>query len=276
LEDGGKTLLTINGSFHRGIEGIIDGQIELRRNAMRIGIGAAVACVFALSMGLTPTAQGRPSYAITRNNDCSACHTTEVTGRMEVTGQDLLTDLGTQLDGNIRGPLKTFQATPGEIVTLSVKVLDGNARFAVQLKDFEKGGRLKDPNNHLIWSEANGPGNVWTRQQGGNPPYFTKDNGSNGGISGSITPATHTFDLLIEPGTPLDFYERVFAVPGRRVSFERVYQEEHFYVQVLCPFELAGDLNEDCRVDFTDFALMAANWLTDCFLAPTDPACVPK
>lgn len=243
---------------------------------MRIGIGAAVACVFALITGLSPTAQGRPSYATTRNNDCSSCHTTQVTGRMEVTGQDVLIDLGTQLDGNVRGPLKTFQAAPGQIVSLAVNVLDGNTMFAVQLKDLEKGGRLNNPGNHLIWSEANGPDNVWTRQQGGSPPYFTKDNGSNGGISGSVTPATYTFDLLIEPDTPLDFYELVFAVPGRRGSFDRVYQEERFYIQVLCSFELAGDLNEDCRVDFTDFALMAANWLTDCLLDPTDPACVPR
>jgi hypothetical protein len=195
---------------------------------------------------------------------------------MEVTGQDVLMDIGTQIDGNIRGPLKTFQAAPGKIVTLSVNVLDGNNTFAVQLKDFEKSGRLNDSANRLIWTEANGPGNVWTRQEMGNPPYFTKDNGNNGGISGAVTPATYSFDLLIESGTPLDVYELVFAVPGRRTSFGRVYQEERFYLEVTCPFEIAGDLNDDCRVDFTDLALMAANWLTDCFLDDTDPACVPK
>ena len=243
---------------------------------MRVGIGVITVCVLALGWGLTDVAEGRPSYATTRNNMCSACHTREVTGRMEVTGQDVLMDIGTQLDGNIRGPLKTFRAAPGKIVTLSVNVLDGNTMFAVQLKDFEKGGRLNDSANRLIWTEANGPGNVWTRQEMGNPPYFTKDNGNNGGISGSVTPATYTFDLLIESGTPLDVYELVFAVPGRRTSFGRVYQEERFYLEVVCPFEITGDLNDDCRVDFTDFALMAANWLTDCFLDPTDPACVPK
>ena len=35
-----------------------------------------------------------------------------------------------------------------------------------------------------------------------------------------------------------------------------------------------GDLNLDCRVDFVDFALMAGNWLLDCLLEPSDPACL--
>lgn len=44
----------------------------------------------------------------------------------------------------------------------------------------------------------------------------------------------------------------------------------------ICLFDLAGDLNNDCKVDFSDFAVMAANWLIDCNIDPNDPACVPK
>ncbi len=43
-----------------------------------------------------------------------------------------------------------------------------------------------------------------------------------------------------------------------------------------CMFVLAGDLNDDCTVDFYDFAIMAANWLIDCDTNPSDPACAPK
>ncbi len=43
-----------------------------------------------------------------------------------------------------------------------------------------------------------------------------------------------------------------------------------------CLYVLAGDLNDDCKVDFSDFALLAANWLIDCNIDPNDPACVPK
>jgi hypothetical protein len=43
-----------------------------------------------------------------------------------------------------------------------------------------------------------------------------------------------------------------------------------------CDYALSGDLNDDCRIDFDDFAKMASNWLIDCFTDPNNPACVPK
>ena len=43
-----------------------------------------------------------------------------------------------------------------------------------------------------------------------------------------------------------------------------------------CLYALVGDLNDDCRVDFSDFAMMVTNWLIDCDLYPEDPACIPK
>lgn len=44
----------------------------------------------------------------------------------------------------------------------------------------------------------------------------------------------------------------------------------------VCQYVLSGDMNDDCKVSFYDFALMAANWLIDCNIDPTNPACVPK
>ncbi len=43
-----------------------------------------------------------------------------------------------------------------------------------------------------------------------------------------------------------------------------------------CLFELAGDINHDCRVDLLDFMVMASHWLTDCQTLPLDPACIPR
>ena len=43
-----------------------------------------------------------------------------------------------------------------------------------------------------------------------------------------------------------------------------------------CQYLLVGDLNDDCRIDLADLAKMAANWLIDCRLNPTDPECIPK
>ncbi len=36
-----------------------------------------------------------------------------------------------------------------------------------------------------------------------------------------------------------------------------------------------GDLNVDCKVTLEDLRLMAANWLLDCLMDPTDPRCLP-
>ena len=44
----------------------------------------------------------------------------------------------------------------------------------------------------------------------------------------------------------------------------------------LCQYVLAGDLNNDCKVDMLDFVIMANNWLVDCYADPNNPSCVPK
>ena len=69
-----------------------------------------------------------------------------------------------------------------------------------------------------------------------------------------------------------------------------------------CDYVLAGDVNDDCRVDsqdlhlvveqwlkvngidldyvgtidLYDFAILAKNWLIDCYVEPNNPACEPK
>lgn len=41
-----------------------------------------------------------------------------------------------------------------------------------------------------------------------------------------------------------------------------------------CHYELWGDIDGNCKVDFNDFAMLAANWLVDCELSPENPACI--
>lgn len=48
------------------------------------------------------------------------------------------------------------------------------------------------------------------------------------------------------------------------------------YAYTYCGYILAGDMDDNCKVDFSDLAMMAVNWLIDCLSNPTDPACVPK
>ena len=47
-------------------------------------------------------------------------------------------------------------------------------------------------------------------------------------------------------------------------------------LQRVCRYVIVGDVNDDCEVDFDDFALMGANWLIDCYIEPGNPACVAK
>ncbi len=43
-----------------------------------------------------------------------------------------------------------------------------------------------------------------------------------------------------------------------------------------CLFALAGDMNNDCMVDLSDIAMLAGNWLVNCFEIPSNPSCVPR
>jgi len=43
-----------------------------------------------------------------------------------------------------------------------------------------------------------------------------------------------------------------------------------------CNYTLGGDMNDDCRIDLLDLAIITANWLVDCEVTPENPGCVPK
>lgn len=43
-----------------------------------------------------------------------------------------------------------------------------------------------------------------------------------------------------------------------------------------CQYHLAGDVNDDCIFDLTDFGVMASNWLLNCNFPPAAPSCIPK
>lgn len=167
-------------------------------------------------------AQARPSFGAS----CSSCHGNVQDGLMQVTDEDKIVDLGTQLDGKTRGPLKTFEAAPGDTVTLSMEVLDGSPNYSVQLKRLETGGQQNDQANKLVWTEANDPTNVWS--EWGDPPYFTKDE-NNDGIVWEGATVGFTFDLLIDPSTPVDLYDLEYAIATGAFG----YQDEHFYLSVV-------------------------------------------
>jgi alpha-tubulin suppressor-like RCC1 family protein len=63
-------------------------------------------------------------------------------------------------------------------------------------------------------------------------------------------------------------------------------------LELNCLYQLEGDFDDNCRVNLRDFQslasawlsgytladlqFMTANWLTDCHLTPSDPACIPE
>lgn len=204
--------------------------------------------VAVLSFLSTQKAQAFPPDAKSHvaANSCRVCHGTQgggrnpVLGLMDVTGVRVV-NLGTQLSGSVRGPVATFDAVPGNTVTISVDVvslanLTANPIYALQLKRLEFTGQQNSLTNVFGWSDANPPGSGWVQHNGTNAsgvirPYFTKDLAS--GETGNFT-----FDLGISTNTPVDFYDLEFAIagvdgpPGARTLF---YSDEHFYVAVVSP-----------------------------------------
>jgi len=53
-------------------------------------------------------------------------------------------------------------------------------------------------------------------------------------------------------------------------------QRRAFLLTYECPYDIEGDLDDNCKIDMVDFALMANNWLLNCRTNPSDPACVLK
>jgi hypothetical protein len=152
---------------------------------------------------------------------------------MEVTDADGLLNIDVFTLGTPRGTLKVFDVLPGHTVTLSMNVLDGAEVYAAELKRLETGGVLNDLNNHLQWSEANDAANVWVQRGTVSVPYFTKDNGDDGGIAWIGQTALYTFDLLVGSNTPLDIYDLEFAVGISSGGDPTRYGDEHFYLNVV-------------------------------------------
>jgi len=222
-----------------------------------------------MSLFTAKSAQALPSYGETRSNNCnvSGCHVAS-TGNMSINS--------TYIVNLSSGSLKTFAIDAGKKVTLSMNVLNGADSFAVQLKNMETGGVEFSPLNKLVWSAVN-PGNIWVKHPVGasTTPYYTKELATNKGIVWTTVthPVTYTFDMQVDINTPPDTYKLTFAVAGQTGDW---YQEENFYLEVLCPYALAGDANGDCKINMLDLALMAQKWLVDCVHYPRPAACVLK
>jgi len=176
---------------------------------------------------------------------------------MKVTVQALQADLITQLNGKNRGDLETFVADPGTTVTMSVDVLTGADKYAIQLKRLETEGQTFSQENFMVWSN---PGNTEWNLQGDQTvqPYFTSDIGENTGAQ------TLNFELTIDASTPADVYDLEFAIAGKNGD-NLFYQDEHFYLAVGMTFWASfpvlndGDVNTGTWLGYIN--ILSGDWV---------------
>lgn len=187
-------------------------------------------CLVTLGLSVlgSTVATARPS----NGRDCSTCHTGGSLGLdiPEVVGFDAFADPDESLTGATnRGLLKVFTVMPGESIDISARVDLGtflNYAFAIELKRMETlgvehGGSLKfTPDSD--WNLQIGVENVDPTR-----PYYTIP--AMDGIF-FTSPPTFTFSMLIDPETPMDYYDLEFAVAGQPGEF---YGDEHFYLRVI-------------------------------------------
>lgn len=119
-----------------------------------------------------------------------------------------------------------------------------------------------------------------------------RSNGSNGAlVTISLTqdicapdhndPITVVDNLSIDdPNHPYEPYENRVEFAGRNGWYNRDINADIDNILIhwkpdICE-SLEGDVNQDCKVDFSDFALMANDWLINCNLNPDDPTCISE
>ena len=184
-------------------------------------ITLSTAICFAIALIVATSANVAHAYPGSGIN-CSNCHSNTQEGLMEVSGEDKMLDLGTQLDGNERGELKTFVGAPGEPVSLQMTVLNGSPSSSVQIKRLDSGGQKISQDNKLIFTLVD-PDSTWRERDNGGPYYTTSV------VQGSNEGTVYTFDIMLDAATPADVYDLEFAIATGAFT----YDDEHYYLQVI-------------------------------------------
>ncbi|NOZ41429.1 MAG: PEP-CTERM sorting domain-containing protein [Planctomycetes bacterium] len=190
-------------------------------------------------------AQAFPGSAVGTGNSCASCHSSDGGSNpvqptndpasdrvdaLEILGEALL-DLGdgNRNDGKDRGSLQVFTVQPGGTVDLTMQVLDGADKYAVQLKRLEKAGVLGPADTDFLTGFV--PDVSWFAQGVPNTYYTSVPFSTSWAVVSPSGPDPYTFSLTVDPGTPLNVYDLEFAVAGHQNV--RFYDDLHFYLNVV-------------------------------------------
>ncbi len=207
----------------------------------RIAMAAIAASTF-----LSASAFALPEFAADNFGRCMGCHGTPSgeqdfshpsgwggiidgsvsSGYFQVTPQGTQTDLGQQLDGQTVGALDTYVVAPGETISLSIDILDGQSNHAITFFGLQNGGQQNSQDNKLSYQYAGD--NYWTAQATFSTPsfnYFYSE------IGKDFDAESRTIPITINPDTPEDTYLLTFGMSRLR-GITATYEEHSIYVKV--------------------------------------------
>ncbi|MHC4782610.1 MAG: hypothetical protein ACYTE0_06085, partial [Planctomycetota bacterium] len=98
------------------------------------------------------------------------------------------------------------------------------------------------------------------------------------GVYTALANDAQTADLSTLTTLPLDddslYSWQVETTDSSRINGDWVVEGNVWLFHVGCPYDIVGDVDNNCLVNLVDVSMMAANWLIDCINDPADPACI--
>jgi len=167
--------------------------------------------------------------------------------------------------GGFEGALDNSDWFGSSVASLDLFDCDRTVDIAVGASNDDDGGT----NRGAVW--------VLFLNVDGTVRGHQKISDTQGGFTGTLSNNDYLGCSVTSPGD-IDGDGAADIVAGAYEDDDGGYGTGAVWVMFLyaCPYELAGDMNCDCRVDFLDFAMIADNWLIDCELTPDEPACIPR